>query len=300
MIQIEINPVNIKNTFIENLNLCFSNWGGEKNYKHYFERSFNAYKPDIILFRNSSGEVIAGSGISYRTISIDGSITLPIGIMTGSWTLPKARGMGCFARMIEVSRGLCKEKNVPLLTAFVTEDNASYRRLINAGSVCVPANNYFYEEGYLGKEHGEVKQISLKDDKVIFNLVNEYYRNKTGFNYTIEQFKEQYLNRLFPVNIWVYKGITYITEHSNITKLLFVSQINPDDLFSFMAWLYEKFKKNIMWFSSDKQFIRNQLCKLKVINGFFTIIETGKSMPIHEFASDDLSKIFSIQLGDKV
>lgn len=301
MINIEINPKDAQPIFIENLNLCFPNWGDEKHFNYYFERKVNTYPPELILFRNADDEVIAGSGVSYRDISLDGHTIQQIGIMTGSWTLPKSRGMGCFTKMIETSKQLCKAKDVPLLTAFVTEDNASYRRLRDAGSTCVPANNYFFEnEIEENFDNFEVISFDLKNTENLKKLRDAYYKKRIGFTYTVSQFKSQFIDRIFPVEAYTYKGRYYIVEHANITKLLFVSQIDANEVFEFFKWLKYKFKKNVMLFSTDKAFIKNYGMKLNSKDGFFTMLPTDKPMSISEFASMETDSVFQIQLGDKV
>lgn len=60
------------------------------------------------------------------------------GIMTGSWTLPEARGRHYFSRMIEQSVSQTKRQGGALLLAFVTAQNASYQRLAAAGSALFP------------------------------------------------------------------------------------------------------------------------------------------------------------------
>jgi hypothetical protein len=79
------------------------------------------------------GILVAGSAVSYRWLERDGTRVL-IGIMTGSWTLPEARGQGCFTRIIQESVKAAANQGAGLLLAFVTEDNPSYRRLRDAGA----------------------------------------------------------------------------------------------------------------------------------------------------------------------
>jgi hypothetical protein len=79
------------------------------------------------------GVLAAGSAVSYRWLERDGTRVL-IGIMTGSWTLPEARGQGCFTRIIQESVRAAANQGAGLLLAFVTEDNPSYRRLRDAGA----------------------------------------------------------------------------------------------------------------------------------------------------------------------
>jgi hypothetical protein len=85
-----------------------------------------------------SGVLVAGSAVSYRQLArADGTRAL-VGIMTGSWTLPTARGRGGFTRMIDASLELTRSRGGAVLLAFVTEANASFRRLTAAGATLFP------------------------------------------------------------------------------------------------------------------------------------------------------------------
>ncbi|HJL16247.1 MAG TPA: hypothetical protein RMH99_11360 [Sandaracinaceae bacterium LLY-WYZ-13_1] len=84
--------------------------------------------------------LLAGSGVSYRTVRRTDGATTRVGIMTGSWTLPAARRRGCFSRIIDESCRLVRQRDGELLTAFVTADNASRRRLEQAGSAMMPTS----------------------------------------------------------------------------------------------------------------------------------------------------------------
>jgi GNAT superfamily N-acetyltransferase len=127
------NPAGIENDYLAALNQCFPGWGGQDRYDWCFKRSLGGRAADLLLLADGK-EVLAGSGVSYREIGPASGPVATIGIMTGSWTLPAARGRGCFAQIIEESLAACRDRNARYLLAFVVETNASFRRLTAAGS----------------------------------------------------------------------------------------------------------------------------------------------------------------------
>lgn len=299
MIRIEINPDNLEHIILKNLNICFPNWGNEIHYRHFFKKAVTDIAPDIIVFRNESHEIIAGSAVSYRKIRwTDGNI-YDIGIMTGSWTLPAARGMGCFSQMIQTSKEICQNRKVDYLTAFVTEDNASYRRLKEAGYLCLPANNYFLESSSESKTF-DVEEISLSDLFNENNGLENVIINQVGFHYDTTTFLKQYLQRLFPRYGYKFNDVIYVVEVSHIVKILFTSKVIPTDLRIFANWLGNHFDKNIMFFNTQSQNFENLEKFMKVKPGFFTILECSEMAGKVLADTTDMAQPFTIQLGDKV
>ena len=135
--EIERNPPGAEALYLESLNLCFPGWGDARAYDWVFRRRAGGPAADQMLLREG-GELLAGSAVSYRTLVTAAGRRALVGIMTGSWTLPAARGRGAFTTIIEESVALTKAHGGALLLAFVTETNASFRRLEAAGSVLFP------------------------------------------------------------------------------------------------------------------------------------------------------------------
>jgi len=142
MITVDINPSNIQKEYLRCLNIAFGNWGDAEEYFWYFQRKTVFQRPDMIILRNGN-QMLAGSGVNYRRLRFPDGQDIVIGIMTGAWTLPEARGQGCFSRIIEESVQLTAQKGGAMLMAFVTEDNASFRQLAKAGSSLVPSTYIF-------------------------------------------------------------------------------------------------------------------------------------------------------------
>jgi hypothetical protein len=136
--QLEINPPGIDADYLNCLNACFPSWGDTQMSQWAFRRALGPDPlPDLLVLRQD-GELLAGSAVNYRRVVLPNGGSVCAGIMTGSWTLPAARGRGCFLRMIEESAAITYQRSGALLLAFVTEDNPSYRQLQKAGSAIFP------------------------------------------------------------------------------------------------------------------------------------------------------------------
>jgi hypothetical protein len=140
------NPPGRDDLYLECLNSCFPGWGDQRAFEWAFGRTVGGPRVDRMLLTEAD-EVLAGSAVSYRTLRLaDGRSTL-VGIMTGSWTLPAARGKGAFTQIVEESVRLTRAHGGALLLAFVTQTNASFRRLEAAGST-------LFDTRYLSSQAG--------------------------------------------------------------------------------------------------------------------------------------------------
>lgn len=124
--------------WLDALNLCFPGWGGADRFAWCFRRVGAGRTPDALTLADR-GRTIAGTGLTYRTLALTDGRRVPAAIMTGSWTLPEARGRGAFTRLVEESRAAAAAQGAPILLAFVTEGNASRRRLEAAGAEMLPS-----------------------------------------------------------------------------------------------------------------------------------------------------------------
>ena len=135
-LDVEVNPRDLEDEYVSGLNRSFGHWGDRRTYEWAFEREVGARAADLMVLRDG-GQIVAGSAVSYRQVR-SGEEAFLTGVMTGSWTLPQARGKGAFSRVIDESRRLLAARGGTALIAFVTHDNASRRRLVAAGCLEVP------------------------------------------------------------------------------------------------------------------------------------------------------------------
>lgn len=190
------NPDGTEQVYLEYLNQCFDDWGGTDMYGWCFDRVIGGLKADIMMLKKD-GAVLGGSAVTYRRARIRGFM-VTVAIMTGSWTLPEARRQGCFSRMIDESIILAKKKGAALLLAFVTDRNASLKRLVGRGASLFPSHYLVSGEATPGIRYG----LEVSRAENIDGFVADIYRGMTGspsvrshFNYTFEEWRSQFVDR---------------------------------------------------------------------------------------------------------
>ncbi len=191
-----LNPKGMESAYIDYLNLSFGQWGDASLYKWCFDRQIGDLKADIMIFKND-GRIVAGSAVTYRKVRLGTSI-VNVGIMTGSWTLPETRGQGYFTKIIETSLSLASNKKAALLLAFVTEKNASYRRLAKAGASQFPTHYLFSDSNTSIPESDHI--VSPVSDeksniKVFFEKLTKRQDGFAHFTYTFKEWKSQFMER---------------------------------------------------------------------------------------------------------
>ena len=204
MITTHINPPHIQEHYLRCLNQVFGDWGDAEKYFWYFGRKTAFPNPDVMILKNGE-QVLAGSGVSYRQIRFPNGGEAVIGIMSGSWTLPEARGQGCFARIIEESIQLTAQKGGALLIAFVTEDNASFRQLAKAGSALFPSTYIFSTPGTPRPKHTAALYTAEKNLRLASEIrekLQRRYSDHIHFVYpSPEDLSDNFFHRAAPTEI---------------------------------------------------------------------------------------------------
>ncbi len=146
-----------------------------------FRRVLAGYPADLIEIKDG-GRLVAGSAVTYRNVSV-GSGTVRAGILTGSFTLPHARGKGHFTHVVEQSLSLVETRDCAMLLGFVTADNASAKGLRGAGATMVPT--YYCRRRTAGSS------------RITFRRAADAAR----FAYTPEEWHSQFLRRPEPAEL---------------------------------------------------------------------------------------------------
>lgn len=299
-----INPENYRKTYIENLNACFGNWGGEREYEWGLARQVGPHSTDIMLIENEEDGVIAGSAVSYRKLEKQDS-SFDIGIMTGSWTLPAARRKGCFTKMIHCSRDLCKTNDVPYLTAFVTETNASSRRLRTEGSYMFPTAHLFSpEEPFKDQQNHHLQGIPLNKESArkVYDRTKETQKDLLSFSYSFDEFYSQYIERIKKVTILqIENDFVLLEDGQNEVKILLLTFGNKEDFRTYQKavynWCLSNRGRKSFFFSTRKDL--TTICEelgFENVPGFFTISSSIGDDPIDEKKFEDLH----INMADKM
>ncbi len=199
MTNVYFNPPGIKKEYLCGLNACFGHWGDKKSFDWVFGRKLSFPDTDLMIVTDDNQELLAGSGITYRLLKLPNGNSITIGIMTGSWTLPAARCKGCFTRIIESSLEQTATRGGALLIAFVTQDNASTRRLTAAGSLLVPGYYIFSTpETPCPQNSGRLETVSPSGDTIaeIREISSSAGINRVHFVYPrTEDFLSQIVDR---------------------------------------------------------------------------------------------------------
>jgi hypothetical protein len=195
VINLLINPPGIEDEYLKCLNTCFPAWGDRRSFDWYFRRQPAA---DLIVFK-ANGRTAAGSAITYRRLILPNGKPVVAGIMTGSWTLPEFRRQGFFARTIEASVKLARQRRAALLLAFVTDDNSSFRSLASAGAALVPTWYLFSTKETPRVEKTASYKPVQKDQEIvelIFSQFQEATKSHCRFGYTgLPEFESQFFDR---------------------------------------------------------------------------------------------------------
>jgi hypothetical protein len=223
---IVLNPKGMESIYIDYLNISFGHWGDAAFYKWCFDRQIGDLKADIMIFKQDE-KIIAGSAVTYRKARLGKSV-INIGIMTGSWTVPEARGQGCFTKIIEESLSLASHKGAGLLIAFLTESNASFRRLANAGSSLFPTHYLFSDQNTPTPESGHV--VSPVSDinkgiETIFETLRKHQDGFAHFIYTLKEWESQFWERPGKTELLRidHVGSAIIEKKGDFDRLLFLS-----------------------------------------------------------------------------
>jgi hypothetical protein len=159
--------------FLAGANAAFGAWGDAAFFAWAFRDD-----AEILFLDDAQGRAVAGSGITYRTLR-DGQ---PAAIMTGSWTLPQARGEGAFSTMLQATCEIAAERHAVVL-GFGRMENASARRFVAAGAAMPPA---FYCRSTEASALPAMELEPVDPDPSLF---------PSSFVYTKEQWQAQFLAR---------------------------------------------------------------------------------------------------------
>lgn len=199
--------------YLECLNACFGRWGDEALWRWVFARDAGEGAASQMVITDASGAWIAGSGVSWRALRLASGAVTRVGIMTGSWTLPAARGRGCFTTIIEASRERVAARGGSLLLAFVTETNASRRRLEAAGAAMLPSRYVFATpETPRLDEAPTLRQVEA-DEALLTALHAQLTARAAGASALAlepDAWRAQLIDRPQPVELWALDGVGHI------------------------------------------------------------------------------------------
>lgn len=282
--------------YLAHLNECFTQWGDRRVFDWVFNDVVGPRSPDRFVMAND-GELLAGSALTFRRLSVPGQPSLTMGTMTGSWTLPAARGKGCFTQIIAHSLHLVAQHQVHYLTAFVTEQNASFRRLAAAGSALLRTH---YVVGKTQPHHSntqvEVLEKNIETLRNIYDLRREKLVGSIHYEYSFEEFQTQFIHRpSHEIKLLKVQGQLAVVEETQTTcRILYASSYELPFIEALSAWA-AAFSKNIFFMSSTDVSAFKGHSGYELIPGYFTILAAADHP-----AGRLLQSAFVIEYGDKM
>lgn len=276
--------------YLEALASCFGGWGGETEFDWYFRRPFEGAVADRFVITDD-GEWIAGSAVTWRSLTDREERPRRIGVMTGSWTLPPARGRGCFQTIIEHSRRMCVERGADWLLAFVTQDNASRRRLEAAGSLMIPSAYLWSPEGDAAPADGGAALAETGQDAAVAETLWRRHQDLGAgtcrFLYrSAEAWADQFLNRPLPTVILEGDGLgaVVIERHPVFDRILATIPLAPEHRIPLerAAWSRALGQgRRFFAFTSDPAHgaALREACALDGNDGFITLLPAASAAP---------------------
>lgn len=275
--------------YLAGLNACFAGWGGEREYDLIFGRPFEGHLPERFVLTEAE-EWLAGSAVSWRSLARPDGGSAPVGIMTGSWTLPAARGRGCFARVIQLSREACVRRGAALLLAFVTETNASRRQLERAGSLMIPARYMWSPEGATLNEAGgdELQPIQPSEEVVAACHARqaEQRTEQIRFHYpSPDLWRLQFIDRVLPTELLSHPelGVVVVERHPEFDRLLTAIPHRADQWIDLAAATWRRALRagrRFFAYSTDQDRWQalTERCALGGVDGFVTVLPGGEEV----------------------
>jgi GNAT superfamily N-acetyltransferase len=255
--ELRINPPDAIAT-LSCLNRCFPGWGDERTFCWGYQRQMHGLPlPDYLLLEED-GEPLAGSGVSYRQVLFPKGGAVICGIMTGSWTLPEARGRGCFTRMITESIRMTAERGGALLLAFVTEDNPSCRQLSKSGAARFPTS-YFISQPphtFSAPPNPLIPQAAISEERFQSGVAGKQGFVRFGYA-SLADWKSQIIDRPAKTLLLGREGegaFAVLEEHADTFKLLAYSAGNKSsasDLLEAVLAYANQAGKKLFVFSTD-------------------------------------------------
>lgn len=301
--KIEPAPAQEDGRYLEALQSCFGGWGGETEFDWYFRRPFGGAVADRFVIADE-GEWIAGSAVSWRRLAEPDGTERAVGIMTGSWTLPAARGRGCFAAIIEHSRQLCVERGADWLLAFVTRDNPSRRQLERAGSLMIPTDYLWSEEGAEAPEAGPEPRPVEPEPALLETLWRRHAAQGEGrMRFLYEDpaaWAGQLVERPLPTDLLRVEGLgeMLVERHSLFDRILATVPLEPDQRLALARAIWARALRNRRRFFAftsrpDEAEALRAACGLGGVPGFITLLPGATPMP-------EAGLSWSVESGDRV
>ena len=203
MNQVQINPPGVEGLFEHNLRACFPHWGDDTVSRWFFSRTVGGPQADRLVVADR-GTLLAGTALSHRRLRLANGADVPIGILTGAWTLPRARNQGLFSRLSAEALVLGRKRGLAMILAFVTDENPSSHALARLGFAGVPARYCIAGPGTSSHSQAPAP-VALPPGEMARYLAGRTEAARTGTVHlayqTLDEWSSQFLERPYPTRI---------------------------------------------------------------------------------------------------
>ena len=282
MSELQINPPNVDDEYLECLNQAYGNWGDKQQFNWYFRRQTIFPAADLFVIRED-GKLAAGSGITYCRLQLQDEAEMSAGIITGAWTLPQYCGRGFYYRLIEESQRYAASRNVEVLFGYVTADNPGFRQLQSLGAIPFPSFYIFSTESTpIPKTDSTLERIE-PSEKIVAEMFERFAESGKGFaRFTYpsaRDFSAQFLERPHETEILSNRnGDFAVIEKKAETNLL--QLYLPRDKNNLIDLVAYTLRQNRKFFTFTMQEEVASLAKnlgLGIKGGFLTVFLTDTS-----------------------
>jgi hypothetical protein len=257
-----------------------------------------------------NGKLLAGSAVTYRVLRTRTGAEGRVGIMTGSWTLPAARGRGCFTRIIEESKALARTRSAVALLAFVTEQNPSYRRLQAAGSTLFPTRYLVARPATRvpGGPSVDIVRPGPGEGALWFSGFEASRSPGTAFVYDPPAWESQFLGRASGCAVAVAGslGFCVVEDRPDVVRLQAVCPSTPNEraalLQAMVAWASGQAKKVFFFAPSAGDDAEPANTLFTATQGFLTVLATDDDASYALLGASALEALtpWSLQSGDRM
>lgn len=186
--------------YVDLLNRSFNGSWTPALYDWYMSRPFAAKTPDNgVLMKDD--QPVSGAGVVYRQLrDIDGRI-VDVGVITGAWTLPEARGHGYFTQVMQESAAHVGAQGCELLLGYVTDDNASGKGMRRAGAWMIPTT-YLLSATASNRQTRYLDVTPANVDAGELHARHNLHSGAAGYYYqNTDDWRSQFLERTSPVEV---------------------------------------------------------------------------------------------------
>ena len=303
MISVERNAADIDDAFLRGLTTCFPGAWSEANYRWYLGRPFRSRCPDKVT-AHAGTSVVAGLGINYRQVRSTSGAVHDIGILTAAWTLPKYRGRGCYARLLDAAVEIGTNNGCAALIAFVVASNASAVGLRRVGARAVPTCYLFLAPG---------DSLRPPSRRAVVRSIRPGERGHSGstdsrlaFHYlTADEWTAQFIRRPHRTTTFEVDDAIAVVEHvGNTDRLQFLSRARESNVDALLAMAIRAHSANRHFFSftTDEELAKRAAAHgLQRQAGALLVLELKPEMGLQHVAGGLLaSSPWHVQPGDRM